>query len=56
MEYSIAGTAVVINFNGRQIATKNISNGEVIFSDLERGTYVVEAANVVKVVNIDLDE
>ena len=56
VEYSIAGTAVVINFNGRQIATKNISNGEVIFSDLERGTYVVEAANVVKVVNIDLDE
>ena len=56
VEYAISGTAVVINFNGRQIATKNISNGEVIFSDLERGTYVVEAANVVKVINIDLDE
>ena len=47
---------MVINLNGRQIATRTISNGEVIFSDLERGTYVVEAANVVKVINIDLDE
>ena len=56
VEYATAGTSVVINLNGRQIATKNISNGEVVFSDLERGTYVVEAANVVKVINIDLDE
>ena len=40
----------------RKIASKNISTGEVVFSDLERGTYVVEAANVVKVINIDLDE
>jgi len=56
VEYATAGTSVVINLNGRQIATKTISNGEVIFSDLERGTYVVEAANVVKVINIDLDE
>ena len=56
VEYAIAGTTIVINFNGRQIAAKNISNGEEIFSDLERGTYVVEAANVVKVINIDFDE
>ena len=56
VEYATAGTSVVINLNGRQIASKNISNGEVVFSDLERGTYVVEAANVVKVINIDLDE
>lgn len=56
VEYATAGTLVVVNLNGRQIATKTISNGEVIFSDLERGTYVVEAANVVKVINIDLDE
>ena len=56
VEYAIAGTSIILNSNGRQIATKNISNGEVIFSDLERGTYVVEAANVVKVINIDLDE
>lgn len=56
VEYATAGTSIVINLNGRQIASKNISNGEVVFSDLERGTYVVEAANVVKVINIDLDE
>ena len=56
VEYATAGTTVAINLNGRQIASKSINNGEVIFSDLERGTYVVEAANVVKVINIDLDE
>jgi len=56
VEYATTGTPVVVNLNGRQIATKNISNGEVIFTDLERGTYVVEAVNVVKVINIDLDE
>lgn len=56
VQYATAGTSVVINLNGRQIASKNISNGEVVFSDLEQGTYVVEAANVVKVINIDLDE
>ncbi|MEN8845288.1 MAG: hypothetical protein ABF261_03305 [Candidatus Arcticimaribacter sp.] len=56
VEYATAGTSIVINLNGRKIATKNISNGEVIFSDLERGSYIVEAANVVKVINIDLDE
>ena len=47
---------MVVNLNGRQVANRRITNGEVIFSDLEQGTYVVEAASVVKVINIDLDE
>ncbi|MDA8640571.1 hypothetical protein N9L64_06035 [Flavobacteriaceae bacterium] len=56
VEYAPSGTAVTLNLNGRLVNTRSISNGEVIFSDLEQGTYVVEVANVVKVINIDLDE
>ena len=56
VEYAVEGTSVVVNLNGRQVANRRITNGEVIFSDLEQGTYVVEAASVVKVINIDLDE
>ena len=56
VEYEIEGTNVIVNFQGSQLDTDTISGGEVIFTDLERGTYVLEIANFVKVVNIGLDE
>ena len=56
IEYEINGTNAILNFNGRLLNSQDISGGEAIFTNLERGTYVVEIANVVKVINIDLDE
>ena len=47
---------MIVNFQGSRLDTDTISGGEVIFTDLERGTYVLEIANFVKVVNIGLDE
>ena len=56
VEYEVEGTNVIVNFQGSRLDTDTISGGEVIFTDLERGTYVLEIANFVKVVNIGLDE
>lgn len=56
IEYEINGTNAILNFNGRLWSAQDIREGEAIFTNLERGTYVVEIANVVKVINIDLDE
>lgn len=56
VEYEVNGTNVIVNFQGSRIDSDSISGGEVIFTDLERGTYVLEIANFVKVINIGLDE
>lgn len=56
VEYEVNGTDVIVNFQGSQVDRASISGGEVIFTDLERGTYVLEIANFVKVINVGLDE
>lgn len=54
--YPIENTLVSLNLNGQQIAQKTIINGEVIFTDLEEGSYVVGISDIVKIVNVGLDE
>jgi len=54
--YSVEGTKVSLNLNGQKITEKSISNGEVIFSDLEQGSYVIGIIDKVKIINIGLDE
>lgn len=56
IEYEINGANAILNFNGRLRESLDISGGEAIFTNLERGTYVVEIADIVKVINIDLDD
>jgi hypothetical protein len=50
------GASVVITANGETISTKQILNGEAIFSDLEIGTYIVTIGNEWKLINIILKE
>ena len=50
------GASVVITTNGETISTKQILNGEAIFSDLEIGTYIVTIGNEWKLINIILKE
>lgn len=54
--YPIENTLVSLNLNGQQIAQKTIINGEVIFTDLEEGSYVIGISDIVKIVNVGLDE
>jgi len=54
--YAVDGTSVSLNINGQKIAEKSIVNGEVIFSDLDQGTYVVGINDTVKIINVGLDE
>lgn len=54
--YGVDGTSVSLNLNGQKIAEKSIVNGEVIFSDLDQGTYVVGLNDTVKIINVGLDE
>lgn len=50
------GASVVITINGETISTKQILNGEAVFSDLETGTYIVTIGNEWKLINIILKE
>jgi len=50
------GASVVITTNDETISTKQILNGEAIFSDLEIGTYIVTIGNEWKLINIKLKE
>ncbi|MGC6480490.1 MAG: hypothetical protein ACON42_08940 [Flavobacteriaceae bacterium] len=56
VSYEVEGTSVILNLNGNRLSTRQIDNGETIFDDIQQGSYVVEVAGRVKVVNIGLDE
>jgi hypothetical protein len=47
------GNAVSLSYNGKQVASKFITNGEAIFLDLLSGTYVATFGNDLKVVVIN---
>lgn len=50
------GASVEITTNGETISTKQIVNGEAVFSDLETGTYIVTIGTEWKLINIILKE
>ena len=56
VSYEVEGTSVILNLNGNRVSTRQIDNGETIFDDIQPGSYVVEVAGRVKVVNVGLDE
>lgn len=56
VEYEEDGTSVILNLNGNRLSTRQIDNGETIFDDIQPGSYVVEIAGRVKVINVGLDE
>jgi len=50
------GASVELTTNGKRILTKQITNGEAIFSDLETDSYIVTIGNEWKLINIILKE
>ncbi|MEZ7504697.1 hypothetical protein [Flavobacterium sp. Arc2] len=50
------GASVVLTANGKTILTKQITNGEALFSDLETDSYIVTIGNEWKLINIILKE
>jgi hypothetical protein len=47
------GNVVTLSYNGKQVASKFVTNGEAIFLDLSSGTYVATIGNDLKVVVIN---
>ena len=56
VEYGVDGSQAILNLNGQRLKIGQIGQGELIFTDLEVGSYVLEIADFVKVINIRLDE
>ncbi len=50
------GTTVTMTSNGKTVKTKQITNGEAIFTDLSTDSYVVTIGNEWKLINIILKE
>jgi hypothetical protein len=50
------GASVVITSNGKTVSTKQITNGEAIFTNLETDSYIVTIGNEWKLINIILKE
>lgn len=50
------GASVVISSNGKTILTKQISNGEAVFTNLSPDSYIVTIGNEWKLINILLKE
>ena len=48
------GSAVTITSNGEKVLEKKILNGEVIFTNLDTGSYSVSIGNELKIINIIL--
>jgi len=50
------GTSVQVTSNGKTVATKQITNGEALFTDLNAGSYIATVGNEWKIINILLKE
>lgn len=50
------GTPVTLTSNGKTVTTKQITNGEAIFNDLDTNSYIVTIENEWKLINIKLKE
>lgn len=50
------GASVNVTSNGKTIATKQITNGEAIFSNLDAGSYIATLGSEWKIINILLKE
>jgi hypothetical protein len=50
------GASIELTTNGKTILTKQITNGEAVFSDLETDSYIVTIGNEWKLINIILKE
>lgn len=50
------GALVQITSNGKTVATKQISNGQALFPDLEAGSYIATLGNEWKIINVLLKE
>jgi hypothetical protein len=50
------GATVSVSGNGKTIASKQITNGEALFPNLEAGSYVATLGNDFKVINILLKD
>jgi hypothetical protein len=50
------GVSVVLTSNGTTVSTKQIINGEAIFTDLDTNSYIVTIGNEFKLINIILKE
>ena len=48
------GSAVHLSYNGKEVATKPVTNGEAVFSDLLSGTYAATIGNDFKIIVINL--
>jgi len=48
------GSAVRLTYNGKEVATKPVTNGEAVFSDLLSGTYAATIGNDFKIIVINL--
>ena len=56
VEYDVDGSQAILNLNGQRLKIGQIDQGELIFTDLEIGSYVLEIEGYVKVINIRIDE
>jgi len=50
------GVSVIMTSNGKTLSTKQITNGEAIFTDLDTDSYIVSIGNEWKLINIILKE
>jgi hypothetical protein len=48
------GTLAQLSYNGKQIDSKPVTNGEVVFSGLLSGTYIASIGTDVKSITINL--